>query len=86
MPSCPHCSRSFNGIHAMRIHIGRAHKDEAAAAGGKPKKGKRGRRRAGAGGAGAGTNLSRVTTADLAAELARRATSLDKVRDIVAGS
>lgn len=87
MPSCPHCPRSFSGTHALRIHIGRAHKSEAAAAGGKRRKAKRGRPRAVAGGgAGAGPNLSRITTADLVAELARRATRLDKVRDIIAGN
>ena len=90
MPSCPHCSRSFNGTHALRIHIGRAHKSEAAEAGGTRKRAKRGRRRtataAVAASASTGPNLSRVATTDLVAELARRASSLDKVRSIISGT
>ena len=87
MPSCPHCPRSFPSDHSLSIHIGRAHKSVAAAAGGKRRKARRGGPPAVAGGAAsAGPNLARVTTADLVAELARRATRLDKVRDIIVGN
>ncbi len=71
MPTCPECNRSFKSAHAVKVHVGKTHSKES-------KPAKRQQRPAAT-----GPNLARISTPDIVAELSRRATSLDKVRDLI---
>lgn len=87
MPKCPHCPRSFDSSHALKIHIGRTHKDEASAASnpgtGRPRGRPPGR---GPGRPSAGAaNLSAVSTAALLGELRRRADMFDRIKSLTDG-
>ena len=85
MPKCPHCARSFDGSHALKIHIGRTHKSAAPAASNPGRR--RGRppgRRPGRPSAGA-ANLSAVSTAALLGELRRRADMFDRIKSLTDG-
>ncbi len=83
MPKCPHCARSFDGGHALKIHIGRTHKSEAPAAS-KPVPGRRRGRPPGRPSAGT-AELNSVSTAALLAELRRRAEMFDRLKSLTDG-
>ncbi len=87
MPKCPHCARSFDGSHALKIHIGRTHKSEAPAASDPGPGRRRGRppgRRPGRPPAGA-ADLTTVSTAALLGELRRRAEMFDRIKSLTDG-
>ena len=81
MPKCPHCARSFDGSHALKIHIGRTHKSEAPAASDPPRRRGRPPGRPSAGAA----DLSAVSTAALLGELRRRADMFDRIKSLTDG-
>ena len=94
MPTCTHCGRSFGTPHGLKIHVGRSHESaarKARAAGGQKRK-RRGRPPGRPKGSGRkmtqrrSSGLAKVSTADLVAELRRRAELGDRLKSIASAN